>query len=459
MYNIWRCILDYLNKIWNFFTSVKLSVILLASLGTTSIIGTLIPQNESPGRYLEAFGDFYYRLFLVFDFFDMYRSWWFQLLILLLTLNIIICSVDRLSSIWKIVFVKIPPFRVSSFRNRNDKKEFTDNRSTEQLEKIFNPIVTRGFGYSRVEKTKDGFTIFAEKWRWTRLGVYIVHLSIIFLLVGALIGSFFGFEGYVNIPEGETIDSIRIRNSNQMKKLDFVLRCDDFNVTYYESGSPKEYKSSLTVLESGSPVLQKDIIVNDPLRYKGVNFFQSSYGKLPPDNFTLLCTSKTSGKAYNIDLKMGVTFDLPEEMGKLLIDDYSNSFNFRGRSIGEVLIGVLLPKDQKPVDIAIPLRFPSFDEMRKGQQIFSVAKYNENYYTGLQVTKDPGVWVVYSGFIFMILGCFITFFMSHQRVCVEVIKDGENNKIMVAGKANKNKLGMQNKIIKLFNKLKETNKQ
>jgi len=340
-----------------------------------------------------------------------------------------------------------------------DKKEFKDNRSMEELEKIFKPIATRGFSYSRTDKTEDGFAIFAEKWRWTRLGVYVVHLSIIFLLVGALIGSFYGFDGYVNIPEGKTINTIHLRNNDQMKKLDFVLRCDDFNVTYYESGSPKEYKSSLTVLESGAPVLQKDIVVNNPLRYKGVNFFQSSYGTLPPDNFTLLCKSNTSGKTYNIDLRMNVPFNLPEEMGTLVIKNYNNAFNYRGRNIGEVFMGLLRPKDQESVNILIPLRFPSFDEMRKGQQFFSVAEYNEVYYTGLQVTRDPGVWVVYLGFMFMILGCMITFFMSHQRICVEVIKKGKNNKIMVAGTANKNKLGMQNKILKLFNKLSETNKQ
>ncbi|HAY40073.1 MAG TPA: cytochrome c biogenesis protein ResB, partial [Desulfobacteraceae bacterium] len=48
--------------------------------------------------------------------------------------------------------------------------------------------------------------------------------------------------------------------------------------------------------------------------------------------------------------------------------------------------------------------------------IFSIAGYNQRYYTGLQVTSDPGVWVVYAGFIMMIIGCFITFFMSHQRL-------------------------------------------
>jgi len=432
---------------------VTLSVILLASIGATSIIGTLIPQNESHSRYLEVFGDFYYRLFLVFDFFDMYHSWWFQLLILLLTLNIIVCSIDRFASVRKIVFIKKPTFNLSSFRKNTDRKEFTDGRSLEELENFIKPIATKGYGYNRTEKTEDGFAIFAEKWRWTRLGVYVVHLSIIFLLVGALIGSFSGFDGYVNIAEGEAVNTIFIRNSQQAKKLDFTVRCDDFDVSYYDSGSPKEYISHLTVLESGAPVLQKVIEVNAPLRYKGINFFQSSYGKLPPENFVLDCKNRATGKTYKIDMKMGVPYDLPDEMGKLLITDYTESYKFRGQPIGEAFIGVLQSKEQNTTNIVLPIRFPSFDEMRKGKQIFTVADYEERYYTGLQVTKDPGVWVVYTGFILMILGCIITFFMSHQKVCVEVTRVGKNSKVMVSGTANKNKLGMQNKIIKLFNKL------
>ena len=74
---------------------------------------------------------------------------------------------------------------------------------------------------------------------------------------------------------------------------------------------------------------------------------------------------------------------------------------------------------------------------------------NKQYYTGLQVVKDPGVWVVYSGFMVMIVGIIITFFMSHQRLCVDISRKGSKSRVMVAGTANKNKLGMGIKAKKL----------
>jgi cytochrome c biogenesis protein len=428
--------------------------------------------------YFRAYGEFFYRIFDVLDIFDMYHSWWFQLLILFLTLNILVCSINRISATWKIVFVKNPRFNLSRFRKLSQKEIFSAPRTPDDLKKIYEPFISRRFGYSRLEQTDKGLCIFAEKWRWTRLGVYTVHLSVIFLLVGGLMGSTFGFSGYVNIPEGETVGSIRVRNTGDIKNLDFEIRCEDFNVSFYDNGAPKEFRSSLTIMEQGKPVYKKDIVVNDPLRYKGISIFQSSYGKLPsstppqtmpalkdlPEDIILKVISIKSGKAYRIEARIGTPVDIPEGLGKFVIAEHQKSADFGGQDIGPALIGVLTPNNGNPVDVLLPLRFPNFDKMRQGAVIISVAgqaaetfspvkNTDIRYYTGLQITKDPGVWVVYTGFMVMIIGCFITFFMSHQRLCVEVIQSGTQSKVIVTGRANKNKLGMQSRIRKLAEKL------
>ncbi len=457
---------------------MRLTVVLLLSIATTSIIGTVIPQNENPAAYFRAYGEFFYRIFDILDIFDMYHSWWFQLLILFLTLNIFVCSINRISATWKIVFVKNPPFNLSRFRKLSQKEIFSASRTPEDLKKIYESFISKRFRYTRVEQTETGYCIFAEKWRWTRLGVYTVHLSVIFLLIGGLVGSIFGFSGYVNIPEGEAVSSVRIRNTGKMKNLDFEIRCEDFNVSFYDNGAPKEFRSSLTIMEQGKPAYTKDIVVNDPLRYKGISIFQSSYGKMPStappktmpplknlsEDITLNVISIKSGKAYRIETRIATPVDIPEGLGKFVITEYKKSAEFGGQDIGPALIGILTPNGGNPVDILLPLRFPNFDKMRRGAvvisvagqeaEIFSPAKNTDvRYYTGLQVTKDPGVWVVYTGFMVMIMGCFITFFMSHQRLCVEVIKSGQQSKVVVTGRANKNKLGMQSRIRRISEKL------
>jgi len=465
---------DYLNSIWKFFASLQLTIVILLSLAGTSIIGTLIPQNETATAYVKSYGEMLYRVFSVLDLFDMYHAWWFQFLILLLTANVLVCSFDRLSITWKVIFVKIPKFNLSSFTGSKSKMTFTAERSEESLRKETEAVASKEFGYVRIENIEKGFAVFAEKWRWTRLGVYFVHLSVILLLMGSLIGSIFGFEGFVNIAEGEKVSSIRLRSNGEMKQLDFEIQCDDFDISFYPSGAPKEYRSSLTLLEGGNVLMQKDIIVNDPLRFRGINLFQSSYGEInrprnqtggkPPEEITVGFTSMESGMQYEKKVAIGQVVQMPEGNGTFVLKEYRPSAAFMGQDIGESIVGVINREGEESVQVLLPMRFSKFDKMRKGKVFISILKTKGGtpakpvdqeplYYTGLQVTKDPGVWVVYTGFMMMILGCFVTFFMSHQRLCIAVIEKGKKRELTVSGRANKNKLGMQNKVEKIAQRL------
>jgi cytochrome c biogenesis protein len=446
-------ILKLLNSLWKLFTSVRLSVVLLLSLATTSIVGTLIPQNGTPAAYLQKYGEVLFKLFATLGFFDMYHSWWFQALLVLLTANIVVCSIDRISATGKIIFTRNPSFKVSKFRHTRNRAEFDDSRSADQLKEIFEPFVSRRFRSTRIDQTGEGYAIFGEKGRWTRLGVYTVHLSVILLLIGGLIGSIFGFDGFVNIPEGEAVKNIRLRNSAKVLPLDFEIRCDDFDVSFYDTGAPKEFRSTLTILEQGRPVLKKDIIVNDPLHYKGIRMYQSSYGTLPPDHIVLNFTNKKSGKIYRQPAAVGQAVILPENQGAFVLKGFNNAAKFKDHNVGEAFIGTLTPKNGNPIEVLLPVRFPSFDKMRRGDVIITVAETKQRFYTGLQVSKDPGVWVVYSGFIMIIIGCYITFFMSHQQLCIEVIKKSAGSRIIVAGTANKNKTRMPILVKKIAAKL------
>jgi len=447
---------------WEFFSSVKLSVFILLSLAVTSIIGTVIPQNENPMLYLRQYGETLFPLFKAFDLFDMYHSWWFRFLLCMLTANIIVCSINRLSATWKIIFPKTPKFTINRFRKMKNRQEWTSNSAPETLKDIYAPYLTRRFKTFLVEPTETGYLLFAEKGRWTRLGVYVVHLSIIFLVIGGLIGSIFGFDGYVNIPEKESVTSIFLQSSNEKKELGFEIRCNDFNLSFYDSDMPqknrmpKEYRSSLSIIKDNKEVIKKDIIVNDPLRYAGINIFQSSYGQTPGNQLKITFTERSSGLVYEKQARMGESIDMPGNKSKLRIEDFKNHFPYMGVTIDKVYLCVLIPDTGKPEHIMIPAN-SRFDAMRNGEFIIAIANADFKYYTGLQVTKDPGVPIVYMGFIFMIIGCYITFFMFHKKICVELTRDGGKTNVMVSGISGKNRPGMQTVTRRLANHLKRIN--
>lgn len=457
-------------SLWRFFASIRLTVVVLLSLAVLSIIGTLIPQNQNPADDFHHYGAFVYNLLSILDIFDMYHAWWFQCLILILAVNIIVCSIDRLRSTWSIIFVRSPQFNLGVFRQRKSRCEFQHNGDFGTLAPLIRKQVAASFCRGDEVVVDEGFALTAEKGRWTRLGVYAVHLSVVVLLIGALAGSIFGFEGYAEIIEGQRTDVVQLSGSVRQITLPFVIQCDDFEVKFYKgSRRPEEFRSSLSIIENDRMVLQKDIRVNDPLRYRGINIFQSNYGQtgastanVDPSkplrsNLELNFRSAASGMIYSETTSLGQTLELPEGLGTFKLERYEPAAEYKGSPVGPSLVGTLTPKNGPPESVLLPLNYPGFDIMRRGTVLVTVANIaptrTPQFYTGLRITKDPGAWVVYIGFVLMIAGCAVTFFMSHQRLVVEVQPGADGIRVMVSGTANKNKIGFQQKVRQIAEQL------
>lgn len=432
------------NQIWMFFCSVKLTVYTLVLLAVTSIIGTVVLQNGSPQQYIDFYGPGMTNLIHVLDINDMYHAWWFLLLLVLLCINITVCSVERLSITWKTIFPKqltFSPNRYLKSRNReNFERKGPRDRQTEQLE----ALLARKVG--KVLKKEDGDTLmlYAEKGRWTRIGVYVVHASVLLLLLGALIGAVFGFKANLRLDEGETADTVFTAKTRTPLKLPFEVRCNDFEVQFYDTGAPELFRSNLTVIEDGQERFTADITMNNPLRYRGINIFQSSYGTGTPDAALFSIVDNRTGGEISRTIKIGETIDLPDGKGTFLFQGFLPHFDFKGHNLGEAFFGMVTLAGEQGRQIGLPVKFPTFDKMRKGRFAFVVKDFEKRYYTGLQVTKDPGVWYVYTGFVLMILGCWVTFFMSHQAYFVAIRPGSAGaSEIVVAGSTNRSRQSMK----------------
>ncbi len=444
------------NQIWMFFCSVKLTVYTLVLLAATSIIGTIVLQNGSPQQYVNLYGKGYYNLIKVLKIDDMYHAWWFLFLLLLLVINIVVCSIERLTLTWKIIFPKKIRFNPERFRKFKNQETFTANKDLNTLSGEYKAVLEKNVGRVLQEKTDTGFVFYAEKGRWARIGVYVVHASIVLLALGAMIGSLFGFKANLQLDEGATADIVFATKTRTPIKLDFSIQCNEFEVRFYDTGAPDEFRSNLTIIEEGKESFSEDIRVNHPLRYKGINIFQSSYGTATPDNALFEILDNTTQESFTKSLRIGEEVELPGDQGVFKFEGFLPRFQFRDHNLGEAFFGKVFLKDKSSFQVALPTKFPTFDKMRKGQFTFIVKEFDQKYYTGLQITKDPGIWYVYAGFVLMIIGCWITFFVPHQSFFIEIVKTDKNTtNVMVSGNANRNSHGMTLKIKKFVTILKD----
>jgi len=429
--------------LFDLFRSLKLTIFLLILLAILSILGTLITQNATSLEYIQRYGIGLYEVLNFFNLFDMYHSWWFSAILILLVINLITCSMNRLPGV------------LSQISRATGSEELKDAMlktlpyvekvriSTPVKEEEIRSCLKRWFKNPKRTEAESTVTLYSEKGRLSRLGVPITHLSILIILIGGLMGSIYGFKGFVNILEGETIDQmyLRTRDEEIPKPLGFSVRCDDFKVTFYDLPGRKEkhvreYKSLLSILENGKEILKRSVEVNHPLHYKGLAFYQSSYGAL--NDVTLGIQWKEKKEKSLLKVLEGETVPIANSNSFLRVLKYSPQIH----NLGEGVQVVFLKPNQEPRAFWVIKGFPQFGQPRDTEFILTFEGVSSKEYTGLQVTKDPGVWVVWAGCALMVLGLIVSFFFSHQRVWVRIPKDS-GGEIVLAGSASKNRIGFE----------------
>jgi len=429
---------NFLQSLWDFFCSLKLTMFLLISLAVISIIGTIIPQGAPPPEYLATISQAKQQLYQTLGFFDMYHSWWFVLLLYMLTVNLTACSIKRLPHIWKIISQPTLTMDSALEQSLSNKTSFATAERPEVLKEKLASFLRKEFANPLVSEVDGEWHFFAQKTPWCRLSVYVVHLSVIIIFIGAMIGSLFGYKGFVNVAEGESISRIMSRTGKEID-LGFALRCEQFSVALYKTGAPREFKSILTVLENGKAVpdyTNVRVIVNDPLTYKGITFYQSSYGNAGDFFFTV---SDPEGK-NTIPLTLGSneSATLPDGSTMHIIDSIDEVSQFVPNLTGPAAQVELHTPQGATQKLIVYANHPELNiAYAKKHNMSSILLYKGNQkkmFTGLQVAKDPGVWIVWLGCALMVIGIYGAFLMSHRRIWIRQ----QNGLVSMGGNANKN---------------------
>ena len=414
----------------NFFSSVNLALATLTSLALTSIFGTIIPQKEAAELYIKKYGATFYRFIQIFDISDMYNSWWFLALLGLLCTNLLFCTFERFPGVWRIIKADNLAISLERLDKMSNSSSFVSPFGiAETVEKATGHLAALGW-QAKVGDRAGGKLLFCQKGAWSRLGVYIVHTSILIIFSGAILGHLYGFKGSILLPELKSSDRIFLFGNNAPLRLGFEVRCDRFDILFHANGSPKEYLSKLTILENGKEVMSKVIEVNSPLTYKGITFYQASYQGYR--DFLVGVTEKNmTEKVY------------PAEFRKEILSK-ENNLRFGIINLEKVRDRITRLKIWFSDGNGAPSEFwlNSGEQVqvdRSGREYLVSAK--QRYGTGLQVAKDPGIWLVYLGCGLMLCGLYLAFFMSHKRIWLLVNTINRQTVVLIGGSTNKNKVG------------------
>lgn len=452
------------SRVWSFFSSVGLTIVLLAMIVLVAVAGTIVPQRDAASQLATQIPPGLYSFLQAIEIFDLYHSVLFFVLLGFLFLNLIVCSINRFPHAWRQFLFRSSPENPDLFREiaadaviitRQDEKAVVETASAAMKSRL------RGF---LSQRTADGLYLYGEKGRFSYFGVYVVHLSILVLIAGVAIGSLFGIEGYVNIGEGQTISRIKLNNKDQVLLLPFSVRCDGFTVEFYDNGAPKTYRSDLTFLKNDQVAAQGQVLVNHPFSFEGLLFYQSSYG-VTSGGKALLSIFKNGKKNQDISVGPGETFALPGKEGEVQVLRVEENLMNMGQAVklsvasarGETVFWVFRHIDKiREMNPGVVEQIPMFNPGLFSPYIFVINDVREKYYTGLQVSRDPGLPVVAIAALLMFVGLMLVFFSTHRQVWVRLDAQPEGTRISIAGRSNKDAVGLQRDIKNILTRIRGT---
>jgi cytochrome c biogenesis protein len=311
----------------SFLSSVKFGVFLLCVLVVLSMIGMLVIQQNVQGfeAYYATRTPSEKAVFGFLGFFDIYHSWYYNFLLLLLSLNIVLASIDRFPSAWSyIVKPKVDATR-GWLLGRDQKTELAAESldSSAAVERI--AATMKAEGYSTRVTSKNGATyVFGEKGKWNRLGAYIVHVALLTLFLGHFVALQTGFDADVSMTPGQVSDEIQLIRINLDKqekfavKLPFTITCTDVQQKlinpngHIDVTNTLDWRTQIKIDDPEYGTTVADVSLNNPYHYRGYRFFQAQtipVGHARTMKFEL--APEDGGTPYTFELARNGSHTLP----------------------------------------------------------------------------------------------------------------------------------------------------
>jgi cytochrome c biogenesis protein len=462
------------DKIWNFFSSVKVGVWLIIITLIASALGTVLPQEMyipptlPPEEYYQEQYGWFGKLFYDLGFNNLYSSWWYLILIAMIGVSLVICSLDRVVPLYKALKAQRVT-RHEGFLKRQRLFGITENGAESDVD-----ILKKQLTDKRYKVREENGDLLAEKGRFARWGPYVNHVGLIIFLIGGMLRFVPGMyiDQVMWLREGETKVVPETDGQYYVKNNKFILEHYDkdtdktFEKAIDRAGMvAKNYQTNAVLYKRVGPAIagaepdlekvkEHKIQVNQPLKFENFALYQVDYKLDELNEMTFSLTNKRSEQSFG-DVTINL-FDPKSEYDlgngySVEVLSYFPDFEFAEN-------GEPTTKSRIPNNPAFVFRMNS-PEFPKGETSFvaiqqTIEPLGDNEYkmafkgvktknvTALTVKKDLTLWVIILGGIVFMIGVIQGAYWNHRRIWVQR-KDGD---IWLAAHTNKNWYGLKQEL-------------
>jgi cytochrome c biogenesis protein len=304
----------WLSDMVELLSSMRFAISLLTVIAIASVIGTVVTQNEPMPNYVNQFGPFWFDVLAKFSVYSVYAAWWFLLIMAFLVTSTSLCIARNAPKMISDMKSWRESVREQSLRNFHHHVEWSVAGPRDAVtQEVSRKISAKGYQWKLVEK--DGATLLtAKQGAANKLGYIFAHSAIVIICIGGLLDSnlpigfqqwlynkspFIGngviaeipakhrlglnnpsFRGNTFVPEGASSNTaiIPVGEGVMIQELPFTLQLQKFVIDFYATGMPKLFASEVLVTDHDTgKTFPATIKVNEPLIYKGMAVYQSSF--------------------------------------------------------------------------------------------------------------------------------------------------------------------------------------
>jgi cytochrome c biogenesis protein len=473
-----------IQRLLDVLSSVRFGIILLVLLASASMVGMLVMQVNVEGfdRYYAELSPAQKIVGRALGFFDIYHVWYFNALLLVLSLNIVLASIDHFPKAW--TYISRKKLDASAHWLKGQDQHALLAVSGESREAVAEKIAAafKSVGLRRPVVTEKGEKtfVFGERGALNRLAAYAVHVALLTIFLGGFLTGMYGHTGNLRLMPGQSGNII----SEMVFKIDpetrefapspvefelpFMVECTDIQQELIKKEGPitadntMNWRTWVKFKKEGAPDKDALVELNHPFDYGGFRFFQASFeaeGKAR--HITLLVTPEQGGAPQKVTIKRDGSATLADGT-RVDFKDFSGNFKLGGGQAMQesdysnpgATLAVTPPGGATVQAFAFNERMAESAPIAKrpvAGYTFRLIDFEKSPSAHiLSVQRDPGATLVYIGFTLLGLTLVYAFFFSHQRVWALVEPQPAGAfRVVLGGNTNRNKLAFGDRFKRL----------